>query len=241
MSIHGDRRAGCSPLPAMCYSPPMEDAARLARPPFWNGLSAHGRERVAGAVRRLDFDNGRQVIASGDEVAGAYFVMSGALRVYFVNSEGREGTLYWVDPGQSCILALNCTFSRLAYPAWVESEGEAEVTLIPGEIYRELFSAEPAVQSFTFETLSTRLFELMGLLEETASRGLETRVAAFLMRRVNAEGVLDLTQEQVASHVATSREVVSRILRTFVRAGWIETRHGRIRVLDAEQLARLVR
>ncbi len=65
-----------------------------------------------------------------------------------------EGTLYWVEPGQTCILALNSTFSRLAYPAWVESDGPTRFAIVPGQTYRELFAADPAVQRFTFETLS---------------------------------------------------------------------------------------
>lgn len=229
------------PSPGLCYPRRMTEDSAFEKLPFWNRLSMRGRERVAAGAQRFAFDDARQVVACGDEVAGAYFVLAGALRVYFVNSEGREGTLYWVDVGQSCILALNCTFSRLAYPAWVESEGACEVMLIPGDIYRELFAVEEAMQTFTFEALSTRLFEMMALLEETASRGLETRLAAFLLRRAGIAGALELTQEQIANHVSTSREVVSRILRAFARAGWIEARQGYVRILDAPALAQLTR
>ena len=203
----------------------MASVTAFEKLPFWSGLSAHGRERVAAGAQLSSFEAGQPVIACGDHVAGAYFVLEGALRVYFVNTEGREGTLYWVDQGQSCILALNCTFSRLAYPAWVESEGACQVMLIPGDLYRDLFAVEPAMQTFTFETLSTRLFELMALVEETASRGLETRLAAFLLRRADTAGALELTQEQIANHMATSREVVSRILRAFARSGFIAAGH----------------
>jgi CRP/FNR family transcriptional regulator, anaerobic regulatory protein len=206
--------------------------------PFWSALSSAGRDLARGSAQRLSFFDRRQIIARGDEVAGAYLVASGVLRVYFVDAEGREGTLYWVEKGQSCILALNCMFSRLAYPAWVESEGLSEVILIPAAAYRELFAAEPAVQDFTFEALSGRLFELMAMVEETASRGLEARVAMLLLRRAGAGGVLDLTHEQIASHLSTSREVVSRILRNLARAGLIESSHGRQVILDRGRLQR---
>jgi hypothetical protein len=62
----------------------------------------------------------------------------------------------------------------LPYPAWVDTDqAETEVAIISGHVYRELYLAEPALQHFTFATLSTRLFELMTLLQETASFGLE--------------------------------------------------------------------
>ena len=69
---------------------------------------------------------------------------------------------------------------------------------------------EPALQKFTFETLTTRLFELMTLMQETASLGLEQRVAAFLLRRSVNGQALEVTHEQIAHHLGSSREVVSR-------------------------------
>ena len=178
-----------------------------------------------------------KVIERGDEVAGVYLVEAGALRIYYVSSEGREGTLYWVDPGQSCIIALNCLFARLPYPAWVETDqADTEVAIISGDVYRELYLAEPALQHFTFATLSTRLFELMTLLQETASFDLEQRVAAFLLRRSGSGHVLETTHEQVAHHLGSSREVVSRVLRNLARSGASRLSPGSVAIVDADKL-----
>lgn len=162
----------------------MLDPRKLSQFPFLAELSVAGRFRLVSATRHETLPPFAKVIERGDEVAAAYLVEAGALRIYYVSSEGREGTLYWVDPGQSCIIALNCLFARLPYPAWVETDqADTEVAIISGDVYRELYLAEPALQHFTFATLSTRLFELMTLLQETASFDLEQRVAAFLLRR----------------------------------------------------------
>ncbi|MGO4870031.1 MAG: Crp/Fnr family transcriptional regulator [Roseiarcus sp.] len=194
---------------------------------------------VEASARRTACESGTQLIARGDLVAGAYLVERGALRVYYVSAEGREGTLYWIEPGQSCILAINCMFSRLAYPAWVESEGPTEVTVIPGDVYRKLFAAEPAIQNFTFDVLSGRLFELMALIEETASQGLEARLAAFLLRRAKGEPEIAVTHDQIARHLATSREVVSRTVRRLAARGLIAPAQRHIALLDFRGLRRL--
>ncbi|MCE1234977.1 MAG: Crp/Fnr family transcriptional regulator [Hyphomicrobiales bacterium] len=218
---------------SMTTSPPLERFPSLAE------LSAESRRLLDGAVKRIACPHGAPLVARGDLVAGAYLVEKGALRVYYVSAEGREGTLYWVEPGQSCILALNCMFSRLAYPAWVESEGETEVAIVPGDVYRRLFAVEPAVQAFTFEVLSGRLFELMALIEETASQGLEARVAGFLLRRSKGAAAIAVTQDQIARHLATSREVVSRVLRGLAARRLIATAQGRVVLLDPAALAGL--
>jgi CRP/FNR family transcriptional regulator len=121
----------------------------------------------------------------------------------------------------------------------VESEGDTQVAIVPGDVYRRLFATEPAVQNFTFEVLSGRLFELMALIEETASQGLEARVAAFLLRRAKGGTAVMVTQDQIARHLATSREVVSRLLRGLAARRLVATTAGRITLLDPPALAHL--
>lgn len=221
------------------YPAPVSPAPDPDLFPCFRAVGAAGRDLLAASARRIACAGGTPLVARGDLVAGAYLVEKGALRVYYVGADGREGTLYWIEPGQSCILAMNCLFARLAYPAWVESEGATELTVVPGDAYRRLFAEEPAVQAFTFEVLSGRLFELMALMEEATSHGLEARVAAFLIRRAKGGTALAVTQEQIARHLATSREVVSRVLRGLAARRLVETRQGRIVILDAPGLARL--
>ncbi len=149
--------------------------------PLLDELTEAGRARLLAATRRVRLVPHAPVLQRGDEVAGAYLVERGALRVFYISADGREGTLYWIDPGQPCILALNCLFARLAYPAWVEADhAETDVAVISGDAYRDLFASEPALQRFTFGALATRLFDLMTLMQETASLGLEQRVATLL-------------------------------------------------------------
>ncbi len=207
--------------------------------PFLAEMSEANRARLESGVRHLACPDATPLVQRGDPVAGAYLVKRGALRVYYMTAEGREGTLYWVEPGQSCILALNCAFSQLAYPAFVESEGETAFSVIPGALYRDLFAREASIQRFTFATLSGRLFELMALIEEATSLGLEGRLAGLLMRRAKGAARLRLTQEQIAGHLGTSREVVSRVLRRMASSGLIESGPGWVAVRDAARLARL--
>jgi len=237
-------RASIGSLPAAkgsVYGSAMLQEQELTHFPMLADLSAEGRSRLLSAARRVTLDPCTRVLQRGDQVAGAYLVERGALRIYYISPEGREGTLYWVDPGQTCILALNCLFSRLVYPAWVESDqSETHVAVISGEAYRKLFSEEPAVQRFTFDALAGRLFDLMTLLQETASFGLEQRVAAFLLRRSQATQALEITHEQIANHVGSTREVVSRVLRNIARSGALSLSPGSITILDVGKLRVLV-
>ena len=200
---------------------------------FLRELSDPARRALDSALITHQVGPRTRLIDRDDEVDGVYLVQEGSLRIYYLTPEGREGTLYWVDAGDSCILAINCVFGGMRYPAWVESERtQTRFTVIPGALFRELFRDEPAVQQFTFAVLSARTFELMTLLTEAQSLGLERRVAAFLLRRRNPSNEVTMSQEIVANHLGTAREVVSRIVRSFAADGLVETRRGAIRILD---------
>ena len=219
----------------------MPSAAGLANFPFFSELTPAGQAELCAATSQVALPPRAQVIQRGDEVAGVYLVEAGALRIYYISAEGREGTLYWVDAGQSCVLALNCLFSRIAYPAWVETDqAETKVAVVSGDVYRKLYLKEPALQRFTFEALTTRLFELMTLMQETASLGLEQRVAAFLLRRSANGQLLEASHEQIAHHLGSSREVVSRVLRNLASRGAIHLSRRSIEIADDAKLRGMV-
>jgi CRP/FNR family transcriptional regulator, anaerobic regulatory protein len=219
----------------------MGSAPRLANFPFFSQLAPAGQAELSAATSHVSLPPRTQVIQRGDEVAGVYLVEAGALRIYYISAEGREGTLYWVDAGQSCVLALNCLFSRIAYPAWVETDqAETKVAVVSGDVYRKLYLQEPALQKFTFEALTTRLFELMTLMQETASLGLEQRVAAFLLRRSANGQLLEASHEQIAHHLGSSREVVSRVLRNLASRGAIHLSRRSIEIADDGKLRDMI-
>ena len=155
---------------------------------------------LARELQILDVPETKTLIHRGDTVGGAYLVMEGTLRIYNLAANGRQTTLYWVEPGDSCILAMNCAFRDLAYPAWVENDGvPTKLAVVPSAAYRSLFAVEPAVQAYTFEVLSARIFELMSILEDVNTLDMEQRLADFLLRKCDGSGVVALSHARIAA------------------------------------------
>jgi CRP/FNR family transcriptional regulator len=164
--------------------------------------------------------------SSGTAVCSALFRLTSQRRL---TADGREATLYWVKPGQTCILALTATFKRERYPAWAQTEADPiSFVVVPEPAFRELL-AEPAFRDFTLEVLSSRVFELMVSLEELGSLRVQQRVAGFLLRHADPTGTVRVSQERLAGHLGTAREVVSRALRSLVAGASVATARSRIR------------
>mgnify|MGYP000678059055 FL=1 len=187
------------------------------------------------------FDKTTAVLGKGQPVSGAYVVTSGRLRVYTLSPDGNEATLYWIAPGETCVLALNCIFNDLLYPAWVEAAPSTTVAVIPGPLYRTLFENEAAIRNLTVQALSTIVFRLMAELEQVHSCKLEQRLANFLLLHASGNGTLRMTQQEIASHLGTTREVVARLLRQFVAKKYIETQRGTVVVRQPARLANWVK
>lgn len=202
-------------------------------------LSEKGRALLMQGAAAYNFTGGNIIIDKGQDVSGAYFVLEGRLRVFTYSVTGKEATLYFLDPGETCILALNAMFNNLAYPAWVGTEEDTVVGVVPGPIYRTLFESETAVQGLTVRTLSTLVFRLMGELESVHSLTLDQRLAAYLLANASEGGILQKTQAEIAGHIGTSREVVARLMSRFASNGWIGTGRGEVRILNSSGLAGL--
>lgn len=204
-------------------------------------LSPAGKQLLRNGLASKSFARATAVIHKGQRVSGAYLVTRGQLRVFTFTPQGTEATLYFIRPGETCVLALNCLFNDLLYPAWVEAGPGTTVAVIPGPLYRKLFEREAGVQDMTVKALSTLVFRLMDELEQIHSCNLDQRLANFLLSNADADGVLHMTQQELAGHLGTTREVVARLMQGFVAQSLVATGRGTVTVSDSAKLAELVK
>jgi CRP/FNR family transcriptional regulator, anaerobic regulatory protein len=180
------------------------------------------------------------LVQKGDVVGGVLLIVHGSVRVFY-NEEGRQGTLYRVTQGQACFLSIECAMRGSPYPAWAESEQTpTQFVRIPDRVYLTLYSEEPSFQRFTYETLSSRLLEMMAVVQRSATLAVGQRTAALLLDLADEAGQVVGSQEELAHHLGTAREVLARTLRSFRTQGLIQTRRGALTILDSERLSELL-
>jgi CRP/FNR family transcriptional regulator len=200
--------------------------------PFLARLTPEGRSELE-TLRPATVDASEHLLSRGDNADGAFFVTKGALRVYYVTEEGREATLYRVEPGGTCVLALTAALADEPYPAWVDAgSAGASFVRVPQAVFTTAIHREPALREFVFSALSGRVFELMRTLEEAGSASVAQRVARYLLRRADGAGVVRASQAGIAAELGTAREVVFRSLRALSDQGLVETGRARVRILD---------
>jgi CRP/FNR family transcriptional regulator len=179
---------------------------------------------------------GRDVFIEGDRVDAIALLISGVVRVYKIGEMGREITLYRFGNGESCILTANAILNQKTFPAVAVVESEAEAVMIPADTFREWVRRYDFWREFVFDLLSQRLSSVMSIVDEVVFRRMDARIAALLLTSTQPRGRIQITHQEIAAELGTSREVVSRILEGFASAGLISSSRGQVELLDKDGL-----
>ncbi|MBO9346263.1 MAG: Crp/Fnr family transcriptional regulator [Chloroflexi bacterium] len=207
--------------------------------PFLAQAPAELARDFAHQASLLRLPAGIQILSEGDRCSVMAVLLSGSVRVFKLAETGREITLYRFGYGEGCILTANCILGERQFPAIATVERAAEAIVIPAASFRLWVNRYQAWRDYVFNLLSHRLATLMAVIEEVAFRRLDARIADFLLQRLSPQfPLLQITHQQIAAELGTSREVVSRILEDFSAAGLIEISRGSIRLLDQQGLQR---
>ncbi len=180
---------------------------------------------------------GKDIFVEGDAVQSIALILSGNVRVYKIGENGREITLYRFGLGESCILTANAIMNQQTFPAVALVESEAEAIMVPADTFRDWMRRYEEWRTFLFELLSQRLADVMAIVDEVVFHRMDARVAALLLRRTDQGTIVQITHQEIAAELGSSREVISRILEGFEAAGLIASARGQVEVLDADELA----
>ena len=175
---------------------------------------------------------GHDIFITGDRVDGIALLISGVVRVYKIGETGREITLYRFGLGQSCILSANAILSQKSFPAVATVEEDAEAVIIPAEVFRAWVNKYEIWREFVFDLLSERLSTVMAVVDEVVFKRMDRRVASFLATQAKVQNPIQITHQEIAAELGSSREVISRILEDFSREELIESGRGTIEVVD---------
>lgn len=181
----------------------------------------------------------RTILLRGDAPVSQFLLMiEGTVRVYYPAHDGREITLYRVQPGDLCILSLNSLYQNRYFDVVAQAETDVYALAISAAEFRAALAASEAFRTYVLSTLSGRVCELMCLVQDTAFQTLNVRLACLLGRLFERAktGTIQVTHQQLAQEIGTTREVVSRILKEFEQQDCVRLARGQIVLNDESSL-----
>ena len=200
--------------------------------PFWSKLEPRHQALLQDAVTECHFEKGRLIHNGSADCVGLYFVIRGRLRVFVMSEEGKELTLYWLLDRDICLLSASCLMRSIQFDVIITTEEDTDALHIPVEVYRRLMEESVVVANYT---------EVMWRMDQVMNKKLDSRLAAFLLEEAglrDSSGLL-MTHEQIANHLGSAREVVTRMMKYFQTEGLVRLGRGSIELLDMEGLRQL--
>ncbi|HLV78128.1 MAG TPA: Crp/Fnr family transcriptional regulator [Marinobacter sp.] len=170
-----------------------------------------------------------------------FFVISGRLRLYRLDSSGIDRTLDSIAPGD-CFAEVMIYANPPRYACYAEALRASEVLMIPVKAYRDLLDRHPEYAHAALSHYAMRAVSRFHDLEIMTVQNARDRLIRYLIdllpegAEIGGEVELPLPKCLVASRLAMQPETFSRILAELKNNGLIRVNRSKLFISDPQRL-----
>lgn len=202
---------------------------------YFSGLDAKWLGELANETQLRAYLRGEIILWQGDPCAGLFIIQTGTVKLFKLSPKGRELIIRVIDAGATFneVPVFDCGLHAVNAAA----TEDCRIWVVPAEAIRRCLKANPEMAQAVILNLAHNLRTLVGVVEELSFYQVTSRLARLIARMPSdqLEGQR-ITQDQLAAHLGTVREVVARSLRDLERSGAIAVQRRSIRILDRDML-----
>lgn len=192
------------------------------------------RAAVATTARWRRYDAGRFVYQAGDASDGLYGLAEGGLEITFPLIAEEPVAIYRAEIG--FWIGDNAELSETPRLVSIMAARPSRVLHWPGKAARALLAAEPRHWRSLYRLSARNTALALQVLSEVLALTVRARVCRRLLALAPDTGEAQITQTDLGKLVGVTRGTLQRCLTDLAARGGVETRYGRIRVVDAAVL-----
>ncbi len=176
---------------------------------------------------------GSYLIRPGEYIRSVPIILKGSVKIMRPDPEGREALLYYLGGMDTCAMSLTCCLSSKRSEITAVVEEETEFIAIPVEKVDEWMGRFSTWKQFVFQTYQKRFDSLLTTIDDVIFHKLDERLLTYLQKKISSCqcSVLSITHEEIAQELATSREVISRLLKQLEKRGYLKLMRNKIEML----------
>jgi len=179
------------------------------------------------------FKEGEIILNEHAYIRSIPIVKKGSLRVMRTDEEGKEILLYYIKPGETCIMSFLGGIHDDTSKIKAVAEEETEILLVPVDKVSLLIKEYPEWLDYIFKLYHKRFEELLEVVNAIAFKKMDERILQLLREKKKLTGSSDLatTHQQLAEELGTARVVVSRLLKQMETDGLVKLSRNKISLL----------
>jgi CRP/FNR family transcriptional regulator len=176
---------------------------------------------------------GHILIDIGSYVRSIPLLISGAIKILREDENGDELLLYFLERGDTCAVTLSCCMGQTKSDIRAVAELDTKLVMIPIQKMEEWIGAYKSWRNFAFLSYHNRLQEMLEAIDSIAFLNLDERLIKYLHDKIkiNKTNSIQITHQEIAFELHTSRVVISRLLKKLENEKKIELQRNSIKVL----------
>ena len=176
------------------------------------------------------YKEGEIIMNENSYIRAIPIVLTGSIRVMRVDEEGREILLYYIRPGESCIMSFLGGIHSETSKVKAVAEEDVEILFIPIEKAGMLIKDNSEWLDYIFRLYHKRFEELLSVVNEVAFKKMDDRILHFLKEKQKLIGSneIAITHQELSEELGTSRVVVSRLLKQMEGEGMVKLGRNKI-------------
>ncbi|MBN8686768.1 MAG: Crp/Fnr family transcriptional regulator [Chitinophagales bacterium] len=185
------------------------------------------------AVQR-SFNAGDIIMRTGQYIKSTVLVLEGRIKIYRENTDGGEFLMYYLQPGQACAVSMICAIQSGTSEIMAMAEEDSEVLMIPVHLMDDMMNQYKTWYQFVIQTYRGRFDELLSVVDNIAFRNMDERLEFYLKRYAEKSGRnnMDISHQQIADDLNSSREVISRLLKKMEQRGLVKLHRNMIELVN---------
>lgn len=202
---------------------------QLTSYPFMEKLEPDALVFLQNNIQPISIPKNTLLFYQGEICNNILWLTSGEVRLYTQSDTIEEITLYTLKAGEQCIVNTASLLSRTDAVASAVTITDIEGYLIDAKSVKTLSRMSDVYQNYLFSLYQLRFEELTNLINDIKFKRLDTRILEWLNKQ--PKKMIEITHEELATKLGSSRVVVSRLLKELEQKGTVSLHRGKIEVL----------
>jgi len=179
------------------------------------------------------FEKNTIVLKENSYVKVVPLVINGLIKIYKEEENGNEVLLYYIKPGETCIVSVMAGEKGEKVTVKGVVEEDCEVILIPKDKLYNLRKNFPNWNLYIYEQFNDKFDEVIDMVKVLTFSNKEKRLEDYLIKKanLNTSNVVKKSHQEIANELGSSREVISRLLKKLEKEGKIELSLRNIKIL----------
>jgi CRP/FNR family transcriptional regulator len=209
----------------------LRDVLKTVFPQFSGSLSFFTElEQISISVK---LENDFLLLKENTYIKQIPIVLKGLVKVYKEEENGNEVLLYYIAPGESCILSIVAAEKNEKSKIKAVVEESAELILIPSNKLQLLRQNHKEWNQFVYGLIDKKFYEVIERVKTLTFSTKINRLYDYLIKetKLKKTKVLHHSHQEIANELGSSREVISRLLKKLELEGKIHLSQRNIKLL----------